>query len=158
MANHVAPLALGLAAIGFCMGCSQAPVAKTAPPEEAKAPPRDETPRFPLMNQTHMELVTDHLLGKAFMPGGNLARYHTSKADYEEFLGKMPDAQSAGFLLVDWKNAMTGPEYLAHMGGYFGMDKGRPVYVFTKGAWVAGVVGLPRSEADPLARDLASRI
>jgi hypothetical protein len=44
------------------------------------------------------------------------------------------------------------------MGGYFGMDGDRPVYVFVKGAWVAGIVGLTEEKADAAARVFAARL
>jgi hypothetical protein len=44
------------------------------------------------------------------------------------------------------------------MGGYFGMDGDQTVYVFTKGAWVAGVAGLPQVKADAVAREFAARL
>ncbi len=102
-----------------------------------------------------MQLVPDHLLGKKFMPGGNLAEY---KAGYRVFLVHAADAQKAAFLLVDWRNALTHPQYLANMGGFFGMDQGTPVYVFSKGPYVAGWLGLPQAEADRLARQFAMRL
>jgi hypothetical protein len=144
-------LALVLA-IGY--GCS-------SPPPQPKAeavvvtPPPDEERRFPLAGQVKMELVPARLLGKPFMPGGNLATYQAGKVRYQQFLGKLPDAQAAAFLLLDWKKALQDPQYLAHMGGYFGTDGGQPVYVFTKGAWIAGTVGLPQAKADIVMREFA---
>jgi hypothetical protein len=44
------------------------------------------------------------------------------------------------------------------MGGYFGTDAGKPVYVFAKLKYLAGVVGLPEDLADPVARQLAARL
>lgn len=105
-----------------------------------------------------MEFFSEHLLGKSFMPGGNVGTYRNGKVEYREFLGKMPDAQAAAFLLLDWKKVLDNPQYLAHMGGYYGTDSGRPVYMFTKGPWVAGVLDLPQEKADALARELAARL
>jgi hypothetical protein len=140
----------------LCFSCaSPAPVVK---PVEKPAPPPDESRRFPAANLTKMEFVSDHLLGKSFMPGGNVGTYRNGKVQYREFVGKMPDAQSAAFLLLDWKKALANPQYLAHMGGYFGTDAGSPVYVFTKGEWVAGVLDLPQAKADEAARELAARL
>jgi hypothetical protein len=131
-----------------------APVAKTP----VHAPPQDFSTKFPLAGQTRIQLVPDHLLGKDFMPGGNLADYQTAAGEYQMFLLKMADAQKAAFLLLDWKTAMPQAKYLASMGGYFGTDQGKPVYVFAKGPFVAGFVGLSEEKADPEARRLAAKL
>ena len=44
------------------------------------------------------------------------------------------------------------------MGGYFGTDASRPVYVFAKTKYLAGVAGLAENKADPIARQLAARL
>ncbi len=137
----------------LCASCSgpQRPVPRT----EIVAVPPDQSAHFPEAGLTKMERIPKYLLGKAFMPGGNLATYDKG---YQQFLGKMPDAQTAAFLLLDWKKALADAKYLPHMGGYFGTDNGIPVYVFIKGAWVAGIVGLPEAEADVKAREFAARL
>lgn len=142
--------------------CSSSAPRRSAP--ETKAQPAPENPpikdqaiKFPQQNLVKMELVPAHLLGKSFMPGGNLATYKSGKLQYQQFLGQMSDSQQAAFLLLDWQKALTPAQYLAHMGGYYGNDAGRPVYVFVKGAWVAGIVGLPEAKADLLARQFAMR-
>ena len=62
-------------------------------------------------------------------------------------------------MLVDMKEALKDPEYIGHMGGYFGTDSSsRPVFVFAKLHYLAGVVGLPQAAADPIARVLAARL
>ena len=38
------------------------------------------------------------------------------------------------------------------------MDGALPVYVFPKGAYLAGLVGLPEKDADLLARQFAARL
>lgn len=105
-----------------------------------------------------MQLVPDHLLGKDFMPGGNLADYKTADGEYKMFLVEALDAQRAAFILLDWKTAMPDAKYLAHMGGYFGTDQGTPIYLFAKGPYLAGFVGLPEQKADPEARRFAARL
>ncbi len=143
--------------IVLATGCSstvtQAPPAKTS--EAVAPPPADQSIKFPQLNQVKMELVPNHLLGKDFMPGGNLGTYRLGKIDYQQFLGKFPDAQKAAFSLLDWQKTLKPAKYLAHMGGYFGNDGDRPVYVFVKGVWIAGFVGLPEAQADVLARQFA---
>ena len=145
--------------IVLATGCSstvtQAPVEKAS--KANVAPPVDQAIKFPQLNQVKMEVVADHLLGKDFMPGGNLATYKSGKQEYQQFLGKFPDAQRAAFSLLDWQKTLKPAKYLAHMGGYYGNDGDRPVYVFAKGAWVAGIVGLPEAQADLLARQFAMR-
>ena len=140
-------------ATGCSSTVSQPPAAKTS--EAAPPPPVDQSIKFPQLNQVKMELVRDHLLGKDFMPGGNLGSYKLGKIEYQQFLGKFPDAQKAAFSLLDWQKTLKPAKYLAHMGGYFGNDGDRPVYVFAKGAWIAGFVGLPEAQADVLARQFA---
>ena len=146
-----------LVAVAVLTGCSQPPAVEThkavAPP-----PPPDERVKFPLENQVSMQVVPDHLLGKSFLPGGNLAEYKQGNHAYRVFLVHAADAQKAAFLLVDWRNALTQPQYLPNMGGFFGTDAGAPVYVFSKGPYVAGWVGLPQAEADRLARQFAARL
>jgi hypothetical protein len=105
-----------------------------------------------------MQLVPDHILGKDFLAGGNLADYKTADGVFQEFLLEAQDAKSAAFVLLDWKEAMPDAKYLAHMGGYFGTDSGKKVYVFTKGPYVVGIVGLPEEKADAEGRRFAARL
>lgn len=135
----------------------------SAPPKPAvaakPAPPSDERAKFPSAGQTKMELVPEKLLGRDFLPGGNLAEYETKKGrKYQQFLLKAKDPQAAALLLFDFKNSLTQTKYIAYMGGYTGDDKGQPVYVFAKGPYLAGFIGLPEAEADVLARQFAARL
>ncbi|MBI4904110.1 MAG: hypothetical protein HY820_10775 [Acidobacteria bacterium] len=61
-------------------------------------------------------------------------------------------------MLFDYKKALTGPKFIPHFGGYFGKDGNRDIFVFSKGAWIAGVAGLAEKDADAIARDFASRL
>jgi hypothetical protein len=146
--------------VGFVFfGCSNPPPeAASKPPVAAPGPPPDESQHFPQTGLVKMERIPINLLGKTFMPGGNLATYKRGKLTYQQFLGKMQDPDHAAFLLLDWNKTLKPSTYLAYMGGYFGMDDAQPVYVFTKGAWIAGVVGLPKDKADPIAREFAARL
>jgi hypothetical protein len=74
------------------------------------------------------------------------------------FIIETASAQDAAILLLDLKVSLTDPAYIAYMGGYFGTDAGKPVYVFAKLKYLAGVVGLPKNLADPVARQLAARL
>ncbi|MFN7933691.1 MAG: hypothetical protein U0R19_10205 [Bryobacteraceae bacterium] len=143
--------------LGLCVSCG--PEEKAAAPKAAPAPvvkPADESRRFPKAELTETRVVDDHAMGKAYLPGGTVASYR--KGQYEMFLVKMADAQSAAIALLDWKKELADAKLIPAFGGYFGKDGGRPVFVFTKGAWVAGVAGLSEKEADARARLLASQI
>jgi hypothetical protein len=141
-----------------CSGPAPEKAVSSPAPKPAANAPVDLGTKFPLAGQTGMKLIPDHILGKDFMPGGNLADYKTAAGEYRMFLVKLPDSQKAAFLLLDWKSAMTGAKYLASMGGYFGTDLGKPVYVFAKGPFLAGFVGLSEEKADPEARRLAAKL
>ena len=64
----------------------------------------------------------------------------------------------AAFLLPDWRKALTNPKLVPSFGGYFGEEAGRPLFVFAKGAWNAGVAGLAEKQADAQARLLAAEL
>ena len=146
-------------AVFMCGGCSGPSTdVRSVAPAAVVEPPPDQSQHFPQTGLMKMERIPEHLLGKKFMPGGNLAAYKRGKLEYQQFLGKMPDADHAAFLLLDWNKALKGAKYLAHMGGYYGLDGERPVYVFAKGSWIAGIVGLPEDKADMIAREFAARL
>jgi len=155
---HMLLFAAGAAALLVaCSSEPKPPAAEPAKPAAAVKPP-DETRRFPLPNQVSTEVVDQQLLSKSFMPGGTLAHYKKGKTEYSMFVAKMPTAQDAAFLLADWHKALTGSKIIASFGGYFGADGDRPVFVFAKDEWIAGVVGLPEKEADLAARNLAAHL
>jgi len=139
-------------------GCGSPPpvVEKKAPAAPVK--PVDETRRFPVADQVSIELVNDKLLGKDFLPGGNLAQYKHGSKTYQQFLvhGKSPE--NAAVLLFDYKQTLRDAKFIAHMGGYFGFDGDRPVYLFAKKSVLAGIVGLPEKEADVVARQFAAHL
>lgn len=97
-------------------------------------------------------------MGKSFMPGGTLAHYKRGKVEYEMFVARTPGANDAALLLPDWRKALDGAKLVPSFGAYFGSDAGRPVFVFSKGSWIAGVAGLPEKDADTQARTLAARL
>lgn len=129
--------------------------AKPAPPP---VKPSDETRRFPPAHREDVVVVLDHLLGKDFLPGGNLATYKKGGRDYQMFLVKGKDASEPALWLLDLKKGMTDAKLVPGFGGYFGADSGKPLFAFTKNNYLAGVVGLPRKDADAAARELAVRI
>jgi hypothetical protein len=141
--------------LASCGSESKAPVPEPAKKAEVIKPP-DESRRFPKASLVDTKVVDKEIMGKPFMPGGTVAHYKKGKTEYEMFAAKMPSAQDAAFLLLDWNKALAGSKLVPSFGGYFGQDAGRPVFVFAKGAWIAGVAGLPEKQADAQARLLAA--
>lgn len=122
------------------------------------AKPKDESARFPTKNRIETKVVDRELMGKKFMPGGTMGRYRTAKGEYTMFAAQASSAADAPLILLDWKKAMTDAKLVPAFGGYFGKDGGTPVFVFTKGKWIAGVAGLPQAQADAQARLLAGQL
>jgi hypothetical protein len=56
------------------------------------------------------------------------------------------------------KATLRAPNYIAYMGGYMGSDGQPDIHVLAKKQYRAGVVGLSRDTADPIAFDLASHL
>jgi hypothetical protein len=150
----VTAIALGLAA---CSSPAPESPAKNQP-ATAPAKPIDQSRRFPIENQVKIQLVDDHVLGKDFLPGGNVAEYQQKGKTYQQFLVRAKSPEDAALLLFEFKGRLRDAKYLPHMGGYFGMDGDQPVYIFSKGAFLAGFAGLPEKQADPLARQFAARL
>jgi hypothetical protein len=154
------PLALVVTLAALLASCGDGP--KPSAPvsvKKAAAPkPADESRRFPKANLVETKVVDKELLGKPFMPGGTLARYRKGKTEYEMFMARLPSALDAAILLPDWDKSLAGSKLIPSFGGYFGQDAGRPVFVFSKGAWIAGIAGLPEKEVDAPARTLAGQL
>lgn len=128
-------------------------------PEKKEAPkPPDESRRFPKANLLETKVVDKELMGKPFMPGGTLARYKKGKTEYEMFIAMLSTPQDAAILLPDWRKTLADAKLIPSFGGYFGQDAGRPVFVFAKGAWIAGIAGLAEKQADVQARLLAAEL
>lgn len=119
---------------------------------------RDESRRFPSKDRVAIELVDNQVMGKDFLPGGNVAEYSRGGKTYRQFLTQAKNPKAAALLLYDYKNTLSDARYVAHMGGFFGKDGDQDVFVFPKDKWLAGVVGLPEKEADLVARDFAARL
>ena len=148
--------------IGFA-ACSSAPepVATKAPPATAPAPPHvpDHTSLFPDAGKVSASVVPDHILDMKAMPGGSLAEYDVKGKKYQMFIIDTDSGQKAAFMMLDMRDELQkSPEYIAYMGGYFGMYGDKPFYCFAKLHYLAGIVGLPKANADPLARDLAAQL
>ena len=148
----VVSVALSLSSCG-----SEAPKVEMKP-APAAAKPLDELQRLPKPNLVESHVVDKELLGKPFMPGGTLGHYKKGAHEYDIFVGQLARPNDAAFLLIEWKKALTQAHYLASYGGHFGMDAGRPVFVFTKGRWIAGIAGLAEKDGDAEARVLAAAL
>ena len=151
----IAVLCLGLA------GCSSEPepAAKKAIPSPEPERVADHTSLFPDKNKVSAVVVPHHILDMKKLPGGSLADYEVKGQKYQMFIVEADTNQNAAFMMLDMKAEMKpGPEYLAHIGGYFGMYGDKPLYCFAKRQYVAGVIGLPKDKADPLAIDLAAQL
>jgi hypothetical protein len=151
-------LAGSLAGI-FLAGCSSVP----PPQKQAEAPPppppvKDDTGLLLAENRVSAAVVNDHLFGKQVLPGGTLGEYENHGKKYQIFIMETTSSQNAAILLLDFKTTLMDAAYIAYMGGYFGTDAGKPVYVFAKLQYLAGVAGLPQDLADPIARQLAARL
>jgi hypothetical protein len=147
-----AAIALTLASCGPDSKPAPAPVA-----EKQKAPkPPDESRRLPKANLVEAKVTDEPLLGKTFMPAGTVAHYKNGKTEYDVFVAKLASPDAAAFLLPDWSKALTNSKSVPSFGGYFGQDGDRPVFVFARGRWIAGICGLPQDDADAVARTLAS--
>jgi hypothetical protein len=92
------------------------------------------------------------------MPGGSFADYDVKGRKYRMFIIDTDSNQKAAFLMLDMKAELKDPAYIAYMGGYFGMYGDQPLYCFAKLHYLAGIVGLPKDKADPLARSLAAQL
>jgi hypothetical protein len=145
--------AIALTAMG-CGGTAD----KAPPAEAAPAPVKDLTSMLPADGRVAARVVPNHILDEAKMPGGTLGDYESKGKKYRLFVIDADTNQQAAFLLLDLKGALQSPEYISYMGGYFGSDGKQPVYAFAKLHYLAGVAGLSKDDADPIARALAVRL
>jgi hypothetical protein len=142
-------------------GCSSAPEPEKkadAPPSPPPAAVKDHSAVMPAEGLKGTEVVPNHILGKQEMPGGTLASYEAKGRKYQLFVIDVDDNQKAAFLMLDFKKTLKDPDYIDYMGGYFGSDDTQPIYVFAKLHYLAGVTGLSKADADPIARTLASKL
>ena len=144
-------------ALALC-GCgSEAP--KPAPVKQAEAaPPTDDTRYLPKSGFVDSKVVAKELMSQPFMPGGTIGHYKLGAKEYDIFLAHGTTPVDVATKLIDWKKAMQEPKFLPSFGAYFGAIDKRPYFVFTKGAWIIGIVGLGEKEADGPARDVAARL
>jgi hypothetical protein len=137
-------------------GCGSAPEKKVV--EHAPPPVKDNRLLLTQLDQLSARIVPDHLLDKKVLPGGTIGEYQSEGRKYQLFIIETASPQDAAILLLDLKTTLLDPAYIAYMGGYFGTDSGKPVYVFAKKQYLAGVTGLAEDLADPVARQLAARL
>lgn len=151
---------LTVAALAILLSSCDSKPRETAPvPKVVPTPkPADESRRFPKSNLVGTVVVDKELLGKRFMPGGTLAQYKKGRTEYDMFVARVATSTDAALVLPDWEHALPDAKFLPSFGGYFGRDQGRPVFVFTKGPWIAGIAGLPEKDADVVARKLAKAL
>lgn len=150
---------VALAALQGCGGPAEAPKSEPKAPAAPAAPkPSDESRRFPKKDQVDAKLVPDHVLAKDILPGGTVATYKKGKTGYEMFVVKYNSPGAAAVALLDLKSTLETPKFIAHFGGYSGTDAGKPMFIYTKGAWLAGVRGLPEAEADAISREFAAKL
>lgn len=139
-------------------GSQPKPAASESAKESPRPKPLNESRRFPKTNLVDTTVVDQELMGKPFMPGGTLAHYKKGKVEYEMFVAQLPSPTDAAILLLDWKKALADAKPVPSFGGFYGLDAGHPVFVFSKGAWIAGVAGLAQKQADAQARLLAAEL
>lgn len=147
-------LICALALLGAACGSGPAGAPQAPPPK----PVKDLTGLLPLTNRVAARVVPDHLLENLKLPGGSVGDYKAGAKEYQMFVIEGESFQAAAFMLVDAKEGLQNQEYIAYMGGYFGTYRDKPLFVYAKRQYLAGVYGLPRDQADALARVLALRL
>jgi hypothetical protein len=146
------------AALALLSGCGSEPAPAPTPVKKAAAPPADESRRFPVTDRVDTTIVAEHILGHDFLPGGNLAHYKKGKVEYDLILIRCTNAQAAGILLFDYKTKLENPKVVPGFGGFAGKDGARDAFLFAKGPFLLGILGLPQDDADLVARQFATRI
>ena len=151
--------ALALFAV-LLSGCGGSEPAAAPVQPKAVAPKRapDHRSNLALENQVSSRMVEDHMLDSPKLPGGSLGEYESKGKKYQMFIIEAASGQEAALILFGYKATLQNPEYISYMGGYYGSDGKQPVYIFSKKEYVAGIVGLGMTEADPMARSLAGRL
>ncbi len=145
-------------ALLVALGCGS-PEAEQPPPQEPAATPaeniRDETHKFHKTGLVEAKVVESNLGGKEFMPGGNFAVYEKDGKQYEVFFTQRRNPQEAMFLSTDYRDILEDSKFIAHFGGFFGMDGEKPTLVFQKNEYVVVVAGLEFEDADQAGRMIA---
>lgn len=144
--------------LGACGSSTPAPEKQAVTTPPPPPPVKDDKALLLTKDLQTAMVVQNHLLDKKELPGGTLGQYEANGKKYQMFIIETSSSQDAAILLLDLKNTLTDPEYIAYMGGYSGSDAGKPFYTFAKLQYVAGIVGLDKDKADPIARQLAAQL
>lgn len=146
--------------LSILLACGQAPApeAAQAPEPAPPPPPRDQSYRFPKEGLVSTSIAADHILGKDFLPPGNVAEYSRGGKTYTLFLISAAGEEQATMLAYDIKTNLTDPAFIADFGGYAGTLDGEPWFLFPKQRAVAGIVGLPQDEAHEMGRIFAAQM
>jgi hypothetical protein len=146
--------------LSILLACGQTPVpeAAQAPEPAPPPPPRDQSYRFPKEGLVSTSIAADHILGKDFLPPGNVAEYSRGGKTYTLFLISAEGEEKATMLAFDIKGQLTEPAFIADFGGYFGTLDGEPWFIFPRRRVVAGIVGLPQEEAHEAGRVFAGQL
>ncbi len=147
-----------VATIAILGGCAPKPRQASQKSSVTGGTATDASALLPKEGVVAVKVVQKELLGKSFMPGGTLARYQRGKVAYEIFLSELPTPTDAAIVLAHWDEALKNLKLVRSLDAYYGIDTGRPTYVFAKGPWIAGITGLSEQAADREARMLAERL
>ncbi|GAB4358888.1 MAG: hypothetical protein OHK0021_03100 [Bryobacter sp.] len=141
-------------------GCAGSPSAteKKAFALPSLPPPIAENVKFPLNNRTFIEVAPRELFGFPFLAGGNVATYTTTKLTYKLFSIRCNSPEQAASYLFSIKEQMKEARFVASYGGYFSTMPEGPLFVYAKGAYVAGSFGLDETEAIELNKEFAARL
>ncbi len=156
-------LALPFALAALLVSCGAPPPATEA--TEAKKPrlpdlpnPVAEDVKFPKPNRKSVEVVPSKLFGYEFLGGGNVASYEAGKKIYKLFAIRCRNAQQAGSYIFDIKSQLKDPRFVASYGGYFSEMPEAPIFVFAKGNYIGGIVGLVETDAIETGKEFAARL
>ena len=150
-----------LTSVGLILsGCGTSeptrPTANAQPPQTFTT--KDETSLFPPAGRVATQVYPDHMMNKQFLPGGTMAEYRGDRGEYRAFVVHLMDGKKASFLLDDYKKVLQNPDYSAEKATCFGTDNGQMTYVFVRGPYLAGIVGLPKDQAEAAAHQLADKL
>ena len=123
----------------------------------SKTKPANETRELPAHDRVSVRTVSDHMLGKPFLPGGMIGHYKKGATEYDMFVVQFPTATDMSIALANLEANIKGARLVRSLGGYFGADAGRTIFVFPMDRWLGGVLGLPPPEAEQAARELTAR-
>lgn len=153
---------LGVALLlSILLACGQAPAPEAAQapePPAAPPPPRDQSYRFPKEGLVSTSIAADHILGKDFLPPGNVAEYSVDGKTYTLFLINEVGEEKATMSAFDIKERLAEATFIADFGGYAGSLDGEPWFIFPRRSVVAGIVGLPQDEAHEVGRVFAGQL